>query len=111
MPERDGAAVHIHLLLVGAEQLRRVARDRREGLVDLDALDVVDRLARLPERDRRRAGGRARQVGELVGDVALRDDRRERLDPAPPHPRLARDDDARGAVVDAGRVAGRRRPF
>src|SRR3954454_18071107 len=51
MAERDGAAVHVHVLLVGAEQPRRVERDRRERLVDLDALHVVDRLPRLLARD------------------------------------------------------------
>ena len=53
MAERDGAAVHVHALLVGAEQLGRVRRDRRERLVDLDPRDVVDRLAGAGERDRR----------------------------------------------------------
>ena len=53
--------------------------------------------------------GRAREVGDLVGDVALREDRRERLDPAAARPLLARDDDARGAVVHTRRVAGGRR--
>ena len=36
MAERDGAAVDVDELLVGAEQPRRVGRDRGEGLVDLD---------------------------------------------------------------------------
>ena len=41
MPERDGAAVHVDDLLVGAEQPGRVRRDRGERLVDLDARDVA----------------------------------------------------------------------
>ena len=80
--ERDRAAVHVHGLRVGVEQLHRVQRDRAERLVHLDALDVADRLAGLPERHVARPGRRARQVGELVGDVALRDDRRQHLEAA-----------------------------
>ena len=66
MAERDGAAVHVHALLVGAEQRRRMLRDRRERLVDLDPRDVVDRLAGALERDRGRLRRRAREVGDLV---------------------------------------------
>src|SRR5579884_4363658 len=50
--ERDCAAVDVHLLLVRSEQPGRVPRDGRERLVDLDPLDLVDRLARALERDR-----------------------------------------------------------
>ena len=50
MAERDRAAVDVDDLLVGAEQPRRVERHRRERLVDLDPLDVVDRLPGLLER-------------------------------------------------------------
>src|SRR3954452_2308673 len=45
MPERDGAAVHVDPLRVGAEELRRVEDDRGERLVQLDALHVLDRAA------------------------------------------------------------------
>src|SRR5262245_16369157 len=45
--ERDGAAVHIRLLLVGAEEPSGVERDGRERLVDLDALHVLDPLPHL----------------------------------------------------------------
>src|SRR5918994_2136645 len=44
MPERDRAAVHVYDLLVRTEQPGRIEGDRGEGLVDLDPLDVVDRL-------------------------------------------------------------------
>src|SRR4051812_1932334 len=40
MPERDGAAVDVDLLLVDAEQADRVQGDRRERLVDLPQVDV-----------------------------------------------------------------------
>ena len=89
----------------------RVERDRRERLVHLDALDVADRLARLRERLRAGVRGRAREPRELVGDVALRDDRRERLEPPALRELLRAHDDARRAVVHARRVAGGDRPF
>src|SRR6201990_2796149 len=41
MPEGDGAAVDVHLLRVGVEHLRGVEHHRREGLVQLDPLDVA----------------------------------------------------------------------
>src|SRR5829696_2047320 len=109
MAERDRAAVHVHLLLVRAQKPRRVPRDRRERLVDLDALDVVDRLPAPLERDRARLRRRPREEGEVVGDVPLREHGRERLDSAPPRPLLARHDHAGGAVVHTRRVAGGRR--
>src|SRR3954452_11335082 len=48
--ERDRAAVHVDLALVDAEHPHRVDRDRRERLVDLEQVDVVDRQAGLLER-------------------------------------------------------------
>ena len=111
MPERDRAAVDVGGLRVGAEHRERVERDRAERLVHLDALHVADRLARLLERLRARVRRRAREPRELVRDVALRDDRGQRLEPAPLRELLRAHDDAGGAVVDAGRVAGRDRPF
>ena len=54
---------------------------------------------------------RASEIGELIRDVCLRHDRGQRLEPAPAREFLARDDERPGAVVDAGRVAGGRRPF
>ena len=83
------------------EHARRVERDRAERLVHLDALDVADRLARLLERDLPRAGRRPREIGELVRDVALRDDRRERPRARALRELLAGDDERAGAVVDA----------
>src|SRR5437867_8145847 len=49
MPERDGAAVDVRGLRVGAEHREGVERDGAERLVDLDAFHVADRLARLLE--------------------------------------------------------------
>src|SRR4051794_25229508 len=52
--ERDRPAIHVHLRVVDAEHAHGVERDRRERLVDLEQVDVVDRQARLLERGLRR---------------------------------------------------------
>src|SRR2546430_2216978 len=111
MAEGDGAAVHVHDLLVGAEHLRRIGRDRGKRLVDLDAMHVADRLARALERHRAGLRGRAREKREIVRDIPLRDYGREWLQPAAPRELLRADDDARRTVVHPGRVAGWRRPL
>src|SRR5690349_10823101 len=49
MPERDRAAVDVELALIGAGFLEPCQRDRREGLVDLEQIDVLDRKARFLE--------------------------------------------------------------
>src|SRR4029077_8842976 len=84
MSERDGAAVHVRLLRVGPEQLDGVDGDRRERLVHLDPLDVVDRLPGLLERDRSRLGGSARKEVEESGDGGLANERNQRLEAAAP---------------------------
>src|SRR4029077_19290921 len=63
VPQCDGAAVHVDLLGIDLEQLRRIQDDGREGLVQLDTLDVADGLAGLLESDLPRLGRRARKVG------------------------------------------------
>ena len=80
-------------LRVGVEQLDGVERDRAERLVDLDALDVPYRLPGALERLIPGAAGRPREIRELVGDVAVGDDRREHLEPALLREPLARDDE------------------
>src|SRR5919112_3815313 len=74
MSESDGAAIHVHALRVGAEHLDRIDDDGGESLVDLDPLDVLDALPSLLERPSARLRRRAREIGEVVGDVRLRDD-------------------------------------
>ena len=111
MPEGDGAAVHVHALRIGAEHRSRIQDDGGEGLVQLDALDVVDRLAGLLERDLPRLGRGAREVGEVVGDVRLGDDRGQHLEPALAGELLARHDQSPGAVVHPRRIAGGRGAF
>src|SRR5919109_2318288 len=111
MTESDGAAVHVHLLRIGAKHLRRVEDDRRKRLVQLHPLDVVNRLPDLLERLVASLGRRPRQVGEVVGDVRLGDDRRERLKAALLRELLARDDERAGTVVHARRIPRGRRPF
>ena len=46
MPERDRAAVHIHLLLIEPEVAHHGHDLRRERLVEFDQLDVLQRRAR-----------------------------------------------------------------
>jgi hypothetical protein len=111
MPEGDGAPVHVHALRIGAEHRSRIHDDGREGLVQLDTLDVVDRLTGLLERDLARLGGGAREVGEIVGHVSLRDDGREHLEAPLLRVLLARDDESPGPVVHPGRVPGGGRPL
>src|SRR3954454_9944298 len=47
MTERNRAAVHVHLRLVEPEHAHRVDCDRRERLVELEQVDVVDSQAGL----------------------------------------------------------------
>ena len=71
-PQRDRAALDVDLLGVGVEQRDRVQHDRAERLVDLEQVDVGRRLS--PARSsacRALPGGRAHQVGVVVGDVAV----------------------------------------
>ena len=97
-------------LLVHSEHSRRVLRDGSERLVNLHALDVVERPARRGERVLGGSRGRARDMSVVVRDVSLAEDRSQRLEPAPCRERLGTDDDARGAVVHARRVARGGRP-
>src|SRR5207248_7855875 len=83
----------------------------REGLVHLDPFHVADRLAGLLQRLRARVRGRAREPRELVGDVTLRNDRGEWLQPASRRELLRADDDTRRAIVYSRRVAGCDRAF
>jgi hypothetical protein len=80
VPERDRVAVDVDDLLTAAEHPRRVDRDRRECLVDLQQNDVGDvepRLVeRVPQRDRRNGV----KVRKGFGAHAARDDLGERLE-------------------------------
>ena len=111
MAERYCAAVHVHRVRVGVQHPHRVERDGAERLVHLHAPHVGDLLARLVQRQLSGTGGRPREIGELVGDVALGDDRRQHFEPPLPRELLARDDERAGAVVHARSVARSRRPF
>ena len=111
MSQRDRAAVDVDDLLVEAEHPRRVARDGGEGLVDLDAGQVGGRVAGLLQGQRAGLGRRASEVGELARDRCVPDDRREDVEAVGARVLLRAHDDARGAVVDGGRVAGGGRPF
>src|SRR5690348_3513566 len=56
--ERDGAAVDVDLVLVDPEHPDRVQRDRRERLIDLPQVNVLDLQAGLLERLGGGVGGR-----------------------------------------------------
>ena len=78
MAERDRAAVHVDPLRIGAELLLPGADDRREGLVHLEEVDVVDaQLVAL--EDLARGGDRAGEHDHGVdADGRLVDDPRAR---------------------------------
>ena len=80
MPKRDGAAVHVHDRLVDAEHPRRVARDGGEGFVDLHPGHVGRRSAGPLEREGPGFRRRTREVGKIVRDGRLPDDRRKDLE-------------------------------
>src|SRR4051812_45087293 len=63
--ERDRAAVDVDLGQVGAGLLLPREHHRREGLVDLDQVDVVDRQAGLLQGVRRRRDGRREHVDRV----------------------------------------------
>ncbi len=107
MAERDGAAVDVDLVLVDPEHADRVQRDRSERLVDLPQVDVLGLQAGLLERDLGGVRRRAREVGEVVGDLRLGDDRGQRLLAVALGPLVAGQHERAAAVVDARRVAGR----
>src|ERR1700729_2305923 len=105
--ERDRAAVDVDLVLVEAEHPHRVERHRRERLIDLPQIDVVDLEAGLLERllgGVRRGPG---QIREVVGNLRMSDDRGQNSLAVGLGPIVARDDQRAGAIVDARRVPGR----
>src|SRR5215211_2864822 len=106
VPDRDRAAVDVDALLVDPEHPDRVQRDRGERLVDLPQVDVARLQPGLLERFQRGVRGRAGEVGEVVGDLRLGDDLRQRLLALALGPFLGREHERARAVVDARRVAG-----
>jgi hypothetical protein len=75
--ERDRATVDVDLVLVELEHPQRVERHRGERLVDLPEVDVLGAQTDLGERLPGGVGGCASEVGEVVGDRGLGDDRRQ----------------------------------
>ena len=69
VPDRDGPAVHVHLVEVGAVDLGPRADDRGEGLVDLEDVDVVHRHPGLRQNVGRR-GDRAVEVVVGIGPTS-----------------------------------------
>ena len=103
----DRAAVDVDLLHVEAHVLDEAQHDRRERLVDLDQVEVVDREPGLGQRllgGGRGAGEHDRRVG--AGDGGG-EDPGARLQAQLLAGLLVADRQQRGAVDDARRVAGR----
>ncbi len=106
MAERNGAAMDIYLGRIPAEALVDRASLRRECLVGLDQVEIVDAPSRqlqrfLRGRDRARAHDR-----RVDADGGPGDDARQRLDAAFLGALGRHQNDCRGAVIDAGGIAG-----
>ncbi len=115
MAERDGAAVDVELLVGDAELALAVDRLAREGLVDLEEVDVVDREAGLREQllhRRERADAHDRRVDARRCEGA---EVAERLEPerlgllAAHHERRRRAVGERRAVAGGDAALGRER--
>ena len=101
MAERNGAAVDVDLLLVDAEHVDRVERDRSEGLVDLPKVDVARLKPGLLERLERSTGRCRRKVGEVIGRLRVSDDLGQRLMAVGLSPLVRGDDNRASAIVYA----------
>src|SRR6266576_5218558 len=106
MAERDGAAIDVEPRRIGAGRLEPRRRHRREGLVDLEQVDVVDRHAGLLQRavGRRKRGfqhdhGIAAHHGHVMNP-------RHRLDAERLQALFVDDHDAGGAVADLAGAGG-----
>ena len=82
------------------------ATDANASLISITSMSAAVRPGAL-ERDLRGLGRHARERVVAVGRAAGREDARERLEPALAGELGVGDDEHRGAVVDARRVAGR----
>src|SRR6185295_6478764 len=74
MPDGDGTAVDVDLLRIDTEFLHRGQRDRRERLVDLDDVKLVDRDALPGNRLLDGIGRLGLQGGVRACDSAVRAD-------------------------------------
>mmetsp|Transcript_1560 Transcript_1560/g.6937 ORF Transcript_1560/g.6937 Transcript_1560/m.6937 type:complete len:260 (+) Transcript_1560:2560-3339(+) len=106
VPQRDGSAVDVHLLGVEPELRGAVRGLRRERLVELEEVNVVDR-SQTRLRDRRGDGHR----GADTHDFGVDSDRGEGYEPSHDGQtfgvgvRTPREDHAPGAVGDLRRVS------
>src|SRR5690349_9657942 len=103
----DGAAVDVGLLVrVVVQVAHQLERDRSEGLVDLEEVDVLDGQPRLVEGLAAGGAGAGQHDGRLAADDGGRDDAGAWLEPVTLAGLLVAEHHQRGAVDDAGAVAG-----
>ncbi len=100
MAHRHGAAVRVHEVLVDAEHACGVDRDRREGLVDLDHLELCGVATRPLERALQRQRRDRVQVGEALGRHPVGDDLGDRFETQLGGLLLGHHDERSGAVGD-----------
>src|SRR5438093_7605471 len=105
MAERDRPSVHVRPLSLEAEVLLDGEILRREGLVDLDEVHVLDAQARAREGLTRRGRGADAHDVRVDSADAAGDDAGHRRETGLPRRRLAREHQCRGTVVDPARVA------
>src|SRR5439155_17374788 len=109
MPDRDRAAVHVYALRIELKLANDDEALRREGLVQLDEIDVARIDARpLEQLPHRRNRPNPHDLRIDPRDRAA-DERAERPDAERGSPLFARDHERRGPVVDSARVTPRHR--
>src|SRR5262245_34919812 len=106
VPERDRAAVHIDAVHVGLQLAPPGRDDRREGLVDLDQIDVVDLHPVAVEQLLRRRDGTGEHDHGVDADGGLVDDPRTRLEAERLRLLALHQQHGGGSVRDLRRVAG-----
>ena len=108
MPQRDGAAVRVHM--VGCLGQTELTEDGNalagEGLVEFDDVDVADRQAGLDQQALHGGGGADAHDAWRHAGGGHRNDTGARRQAVAPGTFLGRHDQRGGAIVDAGCVAG-----
>ncbi len=104
MPERAGAAVHVHLVVRQAVLLHSRHGHYGERLVHLVEIDTLRVPAGALEKLRHRADRRGREPVGLLGVRRVAGDERKRREAAPLGGGAPHEDQRRGAIRDRARV-------